>query len=370
LEQIGQVLSPALRPADLRSDHVDVGRERSVLCTPGSVQEFVEAVSYLATHQDVAKALGRNARAAVVGEYSWKRHVERLFTFAADMERSRRSSQLTLESVQRVATGDAYKDQTQNQWDNNPVGSQYAQGAKPRTLQWYLEIEAHRYQQYAPWMPETMEFAKHSGEDVLDIGGGMGTDLAQFAKHGARVTDVDLSGGHLALAQENLALRGLTGRFVHHDAETLPFEDSSFDVVYSNGVIHHTPHTERVVREIYRVLRPGGRAIVMIYAESSLYYWRNVVLWVALRGEGLLTRSMGDILSRTVERTENDAQPLVKVYTRPSARWLFKDFTDVSIAQRQMEPWELPRPLTRFLPAIERVAGWNLIVKARKPARA
>src|SRR5204862_4409381 len=145
------------------------------------------------------KALGRNARAAAVCEYSWKRHVERLLAFAAEMERARRASLLTLESVHRVTTGDAYKDQTQNQWDNNPVGSQYAQAAKPRTLQWYQEIEAHRYGQYAPWMPETMEFAKHGGEDVLEIGGGIGTDLAQFAKHGARVTDVDLSGGHLAL---------------------------------------------------------------------------------------------------------------------------------------------------------------------------
>ena len=367
LEQIGQVLSPALRVADLRNDRVAVDRERSVLCTPGSVEEFTDAVVYLARHQDVATALGRNARAAAVSEYSWKRHVERLLAFAAELERGRRASLLTLESVQRVSTGDAYKDQTQNQWDNNPVGSQYAQAAKPRTLQWYLEIEAHRYGQYAPWMPETMEFARHSGEEVLEIGGGIGTDLAQFAKHGARVTDVDLSGGHLALAQENFRLRGLTGRFIHHDAETLPFDDNSFDVVYSNGVIHHTPHTNRIVREVYRVLRPGGRAIIMVYAESSLAYWRNLVLWVALREERLLTRSMGDVLSRSVERTDNDAQPLVKVYTRPAARHLFRDFTDISVVQRQMEAWELPRPLRRYLTTVERVAGWNLIIKARKP---
>ncbi len=367
LEQIGQVLSPALRIADLRKDRVSVDRQRSVLCTPGSVEEFVEAVVYLADHQDVARALGRNARAAAVDEYSWTRHVERLLDFAAERERERRASLLALERVQRVTTGDAYKDQTQHQWDNNPVGSQYAQTAKPRTLQWYLEIEAHRYGQYAPWMPDVMEFAQHAGEDVLEIGGGIGTDLSQFAKHGARVTDVDLSGGHLALAQENFRLRGLTGRFVHHDAERLPFEDNSFDVVYSNGVIHHTPHTDRIVHEIYRVLRPGGRAIVMVYAESSLAYWRNLVLWVALREERLLTRSMGDVLSRSVERTDNDAQPLVKVYTRPAARHLFRDFTDVSIVQRQMEAWELPRPLRRYLTSIERVVGWNLIVKARKP---
>ena len=108
-------------------------------------------------------------------------------------------------------------------------------------------------------MFETMEFGQHAGKDLLEIGGGMGTDLLQFAKHGARVTDVDLSSGHLELAKENFKLRGLDGRFVHHDAERLPFEDASFDVVYSNGVLHHTPNTRNVVQEIRRVLRPGGR---------------------------------------------------------------------------------------------------------------
>jgi ubiquinone/menaquinone biosynthesis C-methylase UbiE len=181
------------------------------------------------------------------------------------------------------------------------------------------------------------------------------------------VTDVDLSGGHLALAKQNFELRGLTGRFVHHDAETLPFDDASFDVVYSNGVIHHTPHTNRIVHEIYRVLRPGGQAIVMVYAESSLVYWRNLVVRIALQNGHLLTRSMGDVMSRSVELTDNDAQPLVKVYTRASARRLFREFADVTVVQRQMEHEELPRSLRPFLQTIERVAGWNLIVKARKP---
>jgi glycosyltransferase involved in cell wall biosynthesis/ubiquinone/menaquinone biosynthesis C-methylase UbiE len=367
LEQIGEVLSPALRAVDFGRQNLAVGSERSVLCTPGSVDEFVDAVVGLAERPAIARALGRNARTAAVECYSWKKHVERLWMRAADDERVGRGSRLMLDDVNRVATGDAYKDQVQNQWDNNPVGSQYAQSAKPRTLEWFLEVEAHRYGKYAPWMPETMEFARHAGEDVLEVGGGMGTDLVQFAKNGARVTDVDLSGGHLALAKQNFQLRGLDGRFVHHDAETLPFEDASFDVVYSNGVIHHTPHTDLVVREMYRVLRPGGRAIVMVYAESSLAYWRSLVLWEALRTEALLTRSMGDVLSRTVEMTDNDARPLVKVYTRASVRKLFREFADVTVVQRQMEPSELPRSLRRHLPWIERVAGWNLIVKARRP---
>jgi glycosyltransferase involved in cell wall biosynthesis/ubiquinone/menaquinone biosynthesis C-methylase UbiE len=367
LEQIGEVLSPALRPADFRRSDPTVGAERAVLCKPGDVDEFVEAVLGLVRQPAVAQALGRNARNAAVEQYSWARHIQRLWTRAAEQERERRASLLKLEAIKQLSTGDLYKDQIQHQWDNNPVGSQYAGPSRPRTLEWYLKIEAHRYGQYAPWMPETMEFASHAGEDLLEIGGGIGTDLAQFAKGGARVTDVDLSGGHLALAKQNFELRGLTGRFVHHDAETLPFDDASFDVVYSNGVIHHTPHTNRIVHEIYRVLRPGGQAIVMVYAESSLVYWRNLVVRIALQNGHLLTRSMGDVMSRSVELTDNDAQPLVKVYTRASARRLFREFADVTVVQRQMEHEELPRSLRPFLQTIERVAGWNLIVKARKP---
>jgi ubiquinone/menaquinone biosynthesis C-methylase UbiE len=267
----------------------------------------------------------------------------------------------------RLETGDSYKDQVQRQWNQNPVGSHYARASQPRTLEWFLEIERHRYGVYAPWMPETMEFAHHGGHEVLEIGSGIGTDLAQFAMHGASVTDVDLAAGHLQLAEENFRLRGLRGRFIHHDAEALPFSDHSFDLVYSNGVLHHTPNTALVVREIYRVLRPGGRAIVMVYAENSWHYWRKLV-WPFGVKEGLLeTLSMGEIMSRSVERSANEARPLVKAYTRSRARALFNDFERVDIVQRQLLAEELPTMLQWTLPLTERVLGWNLIVKAVKP---
>jgi ubiquinone/menaquinone biosynthesis C-methylase UbiE len=276
----------------------------------------------------------------------------------ADAQRER------AEQAASIETGDSYKEQVQNQWNQNPVGSQHARESQPHTLDWYLEVERHRYGVYAPWMPDMMEFAKHSGRDVLEIGGGMGTDLAQFAGNGARVTDIDLAAGHLRLAEENFHLRGLSGRFIHHDAESLPFEDHSFDLVYSNGVLHHTPNTTAVVREIHRVLRPGGRAIVMLYAENSLYYWRKLVWFFGVK-RGLLDRmSMGEIMSRQVERSANDARPLVKVYTKQRAARLFEDFKDVEIFQRQLEPHELPDGLKWTRSFTEERLGWNLIIKA------
>ena len=157
-----------------------------------------------------------------------------------------------------LKTNDEYKDEVQRQWDRDACGSHYVKEAETGTLAWFLEAEAYRYDVYGPWMPKVMEFADHRGDRVLEIGGGLGTDLVQFAKNGALTTDLDLSLGHLEHAKSNFRLRGLTGEFKHGDGETLPFPDNTFDVVYSNGVIHHTPNTHDVVAEIKRVLRPGG----------------------------------------------------------------------------------------------------------------
>jgi len=366
LEQLGEVLSPALRPNDLQRP---VTNERAVLCVPGDVDEFVKAVVFLAASPQVCEALGQNARAAVIEHYSWRRHVERIWRRAAgEAWRATERAGAFAPLPERIATGDAYKEQVQNQWNSNPVGPQYAKVHRPHTLEWYQEIEAHRYGVYGPWMLEVMEFDGHRGEQLLEIGAGIGTDLSQFARNGAVVTDLDLSAGHMAHAKENFALRGLQARFVHHDAERLPFDDNTFDVVYSNGVLHHTPNTRSVVAEIKRVLKPGGKAIIMMYAEDSLHYWLKLLWRMGLDERRLLRQSMHDIMSETVEITANDAKPLVKVYTRRRLRELFNGFDDISIVKRQLMPEELPDWL-KWMPlkTAEKLMGWNLIIKARKP---
>ncbi|MCU1385402.1 MAG: methyltransferase protein [Acidobacteria bacterium] len=393
LEQIGEALSPALTASDLSAPLPPVVTDqRAVLCVPGDVGDFVEAVVGLLAHRGIWRALGRNSRAAVEQHYSWTGHVANLWlflsgspaaSFGADLQRRRGVvvaptaaptvgvAPVTASAVRQrqVETGDSYKDEVQKQWDNDPAGSHYVKVAEPHTLPWFDEAEAYRYGEYAPWMAETMEFAKHRGEKVLEIGGGMGTDLSQFARNGALITDLDLSAGHLELAKENFRLRGLPGEFVLHDAESLVFGDSTFDLVYSNGVLHHTPNTRQVVEEIYRVLKPGGRAIIMMYAENSLHYWRNLVWAIGLKSGELMRCSMGDIMSRSVERSDNAAaRPLVKVYTARRLRNLFRGFTDLEVVQRQMVAAEVPRLLRWVpLPTLGTIMGWNLIIKARKP---
>ena len=376
LEQIGVVLAPGISSIDLPDALTRITDERSVLCPPGDIDAFVEAVVALAGAPAAARALGYNARQAVLDHYSWNRHVERIWHFLANGEIPQEFSQefygeKNLDRQPAIITGDAYKDEVQNQWDNDPAGSHYVRHAGENTLEWYLEAEAYRYDEYAPWMHETMEFARHADERVLEIGGGMGTDLAQFARHGSIVTDFDLSSGHLAHARENFRLRGLEGKFIHGDAETIPFDDNSFDIVYSNGVIHHTPNTEQVIDHMYRVLRPGGRVIVMVYAQSSLHYWRNIVRDFGIAEGQLELHSVGEIMSRHAELSPSGAAPLVKVYTRKRLRHMFRKFRNVSISQRQITAPEIPRQL-KWIPLelAGRLFGWNLIVKGTKPVDA
>lgn len=155
------------------------------------------------------------------------------------------------------------------------------------------------------------------------------------------------------------------------DGEHLPFADASFDVVYSNGVLHHTPDTERAVQEAHRVLRAGGIAKVMLYHRHSLNYWGEMILHRGLlRGEILRGSSPEEIMSRYVEYSEHGGRPLVKVYSRREARALFAPFSEITIEVEQMIRQELsllapliPEPLFRRL---RRRLGWNVIITAKK----
>src|SRR5712664_3366938 len=148
-------------------------------------------------------------------------------------------------------------------WQANPCGTKFAD-AEPGSRRFYELVEAHRYQK--EWhIPQAADFAGSRGLRVLEIGCGLGTDGTQFAKAGADYTGVDLTDAAVELARKNFELLGLRGDFRTADAENLDFADETFDLVYSHGVLHHTPDIEAAVNEIHRVLKPDGRAIVMLY---------------------------------------------------------------------------------------------------------
>ena len=194
-------------------------------------------------------------------------------------------------------------------------------------------------------MPRVMEFEKFRGARLLEIGCGMGTDLLQFARGGARCIGVDLTPRSIEITQHRFKLYGADGRFMISDGEHLPFADESFDVVYSNGVLHHTPDTAGAIREVHRVLRPGGVAKIMLYHRNSLNYWVEIVLRRGCWAEFLRGRSAEEIMSRVIEFSDHDARPLVKVYSRKQMRELFRMFREVRVDVEQLMRSELRFPV-------------------------
>jgi glycosyltransferase involved in cell wall biosynthesis/SAM-dependent methyltransferase len=336
LEQIGEVLSPAIRARALAGGEVRVTSERAVLSTPGDVDEFVAGVVGLARRPDVGCALGRNARCAVSAHYSWRRHVERLWAFI---------DQLPQESGADAAAG--------------------ARVAQPHTREWFVEIERDRYAR-APWLQAAIDGASQAGQRVLEIGTGPGTDSARFAGRGADVTGIDTSGENVLLASRNFAARGLKGTFVEWDGRLLPFDDNTFDLVYSHR-LDDAPSAAGVVAEISRVLRPGGAALVVLGSERSLGYWRDSVWKQAVRTGDISRQSIGSILARTLP-PDDRGRSAVQVFTPRAARTLFRGFADVRIEQRGVSPDLLPERLRRHSPAIERYAGDHLVIRCRKPS--
>jgi ubiquinone/menaquinone biosynthesis C-methylase UbiE len=173
-------------------------------------------------------------------------------------------------------------------------------------------------------IPEFADFQNFRGKRTLEIGVGLGADHQSLAEAGAVLTGIDLTERAIEFTRARFQLFGLASTLMVADAENLPFPDASFDALYTWGVIHHSPDTARAVREIRRVLRPGGFAKVMIYHKYSIV---GYMLWLRY-GLGALRpwRGLDFIYSRYLE------SPGTKAYSYKEARKLFSDFSEITIA--------------------------------------
>ncbi len=245
-----------------------------------------------------------------------------------------------------------------------------------------------------------MPLAALKGKRVLEIGPGAGGHSALFAKYGAVMASADITFSRAWSTQAKFDLMGDLAAgclAMQSDAENLPFQDDTFDIVYSNGVLHHTPDTEKAIAEVYRVLKPGGRAVIMLYCKDSWHYWINMFLCVGVLTGRAFTGP--NWLGRATEWGGKNAQtvknPITRCYSAGGIRRLFATFENLKLRKGEFyfylipklgrlyrrwqikrygthpggnlvygEPWPMQSPLELWL---GRFIGWDWFISARKP---
>jgi 2-polyprenyl-3-methyl-5-hydroxy-6-metoxy-1,4-benzoquinol methylase len=261
-------------------------------------------------------------------------------------------------------------------WNARPCNIRHS--PKPvGTREYFDEVEARKYL-VEPHIPAFAEFEKWKGKKVLEIGCGIGTDTINFARNGAQVTAVDLTEKALEMTRKRAEVFGVADRVraiqanAEQISESVPVE--SYDLVYSFGVIHHTPSPERVLDELRKYVTPSTTVKIMVY-----YRWSWKVLWILfVYGKGQFWK-LDELIARYSEA--QTGCPVTYSYSRKSGRRLLEQHgfrvTDVSvdhifsynipdyIAYRYQKVWYfrwIPKPLFR---ALERAFGWHLCLTAK-----
>jgi ubiquinone/menaquinone biosynthesis C-methylase UbiE len=277
-------------------------------------------------------------------------------------------------------------------WNSSPCQAHLSQAEDRRG--YFEEISRRRFGGREWHVPKVAAFDAFRGKSVLEVGCGIATDGLEFARNGARYHGVDLTPHSIELAEERFQLFGQSGQFkVANAEERLPFPDATFDHVYSFGVIHHSPAPEKIVKEIHRVLKPGGTFTVMLYNRTSINYYveimflRKLFRWFLLPGpmprviaavtgfdrwkleahrELLISKGRVSHEEWVSMNTDGPFCPLARVYDRREATALFSGFGRV-----RQEAWEfnvdhwpfvrkvIPGSVER---AVGRRLGWHRMI--------
>jgi ubiquinone/menaquinone biosynthesis C-methylase UbiE len=260
------------------------------------------------------------------------------------------------------------KEDVRDFWNADPCGTRYLAGSN--------DFDAHTHARYSlePYIFDFAQFQNAGGLKVLEIGVGMGADYLEWLKAGALATGIDISAASIERAWARCERAGLKSNLRVADAEHLPFPDDAFDVVYSYGVMHHSPDTGRCISEAWRVLKPGGQARIMVYHHPSI---TGLMLW--LRYGLFRGRSLRESVFDHLE------SPGTKTYTEAEACELFQGFKTVRTnivfspgdlllnqPSQRFQGW-LYRMIWKFFPRkIVRIVGrrWGLflLITAEKPA--
>jgi ubiquinone/menaquinone biosynthesis C-methylase UbiE len=265
--------------------------------------------------------------------------------------------------------------QVKEYWDRRPCNIRHSV-APTGSRQYFDEVEARKYF-VESHIPSFAEFERWRGKRVLEIGCGIGTDTINFGRVGAQVTSVDLSGKSLEIARQRVKVYGLEDqvKFLEGNAEELsgfvPIEP--YDLIYSFGVIHHTPRPERVLEEMRHYARAGTTVKIMVYHRRS---WK--VGWILLsEGKGQFWKLQELVAKNSEAQT---GCPITYTYTRREGRellerhgfrarevrvdhvfpWRIKEYVQYHYVKEVYFRW-MPQPMFRGL---EKRLGWHLCITA------
>lgn len=259
-------------------------------------------------------------------------------------------------------------------WNDRPCNIRHSDKAVG-TKEYFSEVEQKKYRA-EPHIPKFAEFEKWNGKSVLEIGCGLGTDTINFARNGAHVTAVDLSESSLALAEKRAKLFSVDSNIQFYQAnaeklsDTVPLND--FDLVYSFGVIHHTPEPQNVINEIKKYMGPDSELRIMLYSKFSYKLFRimkETGNWDLSRAEKLLAEY-------------SEAQtgcPVTYTYTFDDISNLLSGFEILQIKKDHIFTWDIDHykrhefkkdpawenVSDEYLAQMEKELGWHTLVQAR-----
>jgi len=207
------------------------------------------------------------------------------------------------------------------------------------------------------------EYKAFAGKKVLDVGSGNGYVLSKYASEGAQVFGVDITQTGIDLCKKRFQYMGLNGDFQVADAQDLPFDDNEFDCVCSMGVLHHVPDTNKAIAEIYRVLKPGGRLIVMFYYRGSAKFrWQfRIKSWNKKKP-----------MQQLVNEVDGKGNPKGDVYSKSELKKMLRKFTELNMFVDSLNSQDIFLGLGRYIPNVvckplSGTLGWFLYAKGRKP---
>jgi ubiquinone/menaquinone biosynthesis C-methylase UbiE len=254
-------------------------------------------------------------------------------------------------------------DEVRSFWQKNPLCS----NGIPHPLGSREFFEVYNGQREGiesiPYSYALHEYRDFTGKKVLDVGSGNGYVLAKYAAEGAEVFGIDITEAGIDLCRKRFENLGLQGNFQVADAQDIPFPDNTFDCVCSMGVLHHVPNTQKALDEIYRVLKPGGRLIVMFYHRNSAKYQftYRVRSWVT-----------GKCMQQLVNEFDGAGNPKGAVFTKTQLRAMLARFSEIKMHVGFLETRDIILRGARYLPdnlfkPLAPLLGWNLYAKGRKP---